>query len=95
MNRRSRNRPVYAQLMKSGIQIYYYSPAEIQKLFDDYFKVPKIKPVGLFIPPTYLDRFFVHRKIIFWILKFADRVAGSFSFLSDLADHYIIEFRKV
>lgn len=95
MNRRSRNRPVYAQLLKSGIQIHYYSPVEIQELFGNYFKVAKIKPVGLFIPPTYLDRFFEHRKFFFWILKCADRLAEPFSFLADLADHYIIELKKV
>jgi len=95
INRRNRNGPVFIEFMNSGMQIFYYSPAEIRKHFEKYFKCIDIKPVGLVIPPTYLERFFEHRKILFKILTFAERLTEKFSLLSNLADHYLIEFRKV
>jgi len=94
MNRRSSKNPVYVPLVNSGIQIYYYSPAEVRKYFGGFFRITRTRPVGLFIPPTYLDPFLMRRKIFFRILSFADRLAGLFSFFSNLADHYLIEFRK-
>ena len=95
MNRRNWEKPVYVQLMKSGMQVYYYSPGEIRKIFDNFFRVVNIKPVGLFIPPTYMDPFFMRRTFLFRILEFADRLTGSLSFVSDMADHYIIELKKI
>lgn len=95
MNRRNMKKSVYVQLRNSLIQIYYYSPDEIRKLFSDFFRIVNMKPVGFFIPPTYLNKFFMHRKILFRMLSLADRLTGSFSILSDRADHYIIELRKV
>jgi ubiquinone/menaquinone biosynthesis C-methylase UbiE len=94
INRRKRKEPVYVKLVNSGIDVYYYSPAELRKLLGDYFKIVRKRPVGLFIPPAYLDRFFTHHKVLFRLLHIKERLTGSFSFLSDLADHYIIQFTK-
>lgn len=93
MGRRN-TKEVSVKLMDSGMSIHYYSPKEIRRLFNDLFRVAAIRPVGLFIPPTYLDHFFERRKILFRILALADKIAGSVSILSNLADHYLIEFRK-
>lgn len=95
MSRRMTKEPVSVKMMGAGMDIYYFSPKEIRELFNGFFRVTTVKPVGLFIPPTYLDGFFEGRKNLFRMLAFADKLAGSFSFLSNLADHYLIEFRKV
>jgi ubiquinone/menaquinone biosynthesis C-methylase UbiE len=95
INRRSSKSPVSVQLLKSGIKIYYYSPGELRKLFESFFKVTRTKPIGLFIPPSYLNSFFMHKRIIFKILTLAERLASSFSFPADFSDHYLIEFRKL
>ena len=95
MNRRKAKKSAPVQSENTGIKIYYYSPGEIKKLFGNFFKVDDIRPVGLFIPPTYLNRFFMHRKIFLNILIFIEGLVGHFSFMSDRADHYIIEFSKL
>lgn len=73
---------------------YYYSPKEIETIFKPYFKTIKVKPVGLFIPPSYLNSLFRERKWLLGILYFAERIFGKFSFLSNYADHYIIVMVK-
>jgi cyclopropane fatty-acyl-phospholipid synthase-like methyltransferase len=73
---------------------YYYSPSEIIALFKGDFAAVKVKPVGIFIPPSYMEPFMRSRPVLFSGLKFLDRVFRGFSLLSDKADHYIIHFRR-
>jgi SAM-dependent methyltransferase len=73
---------------------YYYSPKEIAEIFSKYFAVEYVKPVGLFIPPSYLDKFFSNKKWLLLILQFAENIMGRLSFLSDYADHYAIVLKK-
>lgn len=94
MNRRKSRGPVHVKLMDSGIDVFYYSPKEISRLFKNYFDAVTTRPVGFFLPPTYLEHFFNRKKRLFRLLAFADRMTGSLSFLSNRADHYIIEMKK-
>lgn len=94
VRRRGKKGTVYAGIVDSKVPIHYYSPKNIRKLFADYFESPDVRPIGVFIPPSYLDRFFKHRNILFRILLFADRVVRSCPCLANLADHYVIQLRK-
>jgi len=94
MRRRKRGTPVNAQVLSSGIGVWYYSPADLKNHFGGHFQVLQTRPAGLFLPPTYLEHFFRGKKLLFRVLSVADRLAGGFSAFSDRADHYIIEFRK-
>lgn len=73
------------------LKVYYYSPGEMKKIFTDYFEFLTTRPVGFFLPPSYLDPFFRNHRFIFHILKILERWSGRCSFLSDFSDHYIIE----
>jgi ubiquinone/menaquinone biosynthesis C-methylase UbiE len=94
INRRKSKPPVFADLLGSSIPVYYYSPKQIGRLFKAQFRIVKTRPVGVFLPPSYLDPFFRRRPFLFRLLVFADRVAGSFPFLANFADHFLIEFKK-
>jgi ubiquinone/menaquinone biosynthesis C-methylase UbiE len=76
------------------VDTWYYSPKELKKMFQPGFNVVKIKPVGLFIPPSYLNPFFRNKKTLVRCLEFLD-CCFSFSFHADYADHYYIEMRKI
>jgi ubiquinone/menaquinone biosynthesis C-methylase UbiE len=95
IHRRNRNKSVEVQLLNSLITVFYYKPAVLKAFYSTYFKMETLRPVGLFIPPTYLEPFFLRKRALFNILKSADRLFGSFSFLSNQADHYIAEFRRL
>lgn len=94
LHRRSMNKSMDVQLLNSQMPVYYYKPAVLRDMYSTFFKLEALRPVGLFIPPTYLEPFFHQKKVLFRILKSADKLFESFAFLSNQADHYIIEFRR-
>jgi hypothetical protein len=51
-------------------------------------------PVGLFIPPSYLDPYFKNKGWILKILSFKEYLFGRFAFLADYGDHYLIHLQK-
>jgi hypothetical protein len=73
---------------------YYYSPADIKKIFADRYEVVGIRPIGLFVPPTYMEGYFTSRKFSLKCLSLLDRIFGRVSFLSNYADHFLIILEK-
>lgn len=73
---------------------WYYSPEEIKTLFNDHYKHISTKPIGLFVPPSYLEHYVKKRTALFGFLKLMDALFGNFSFLANRADHYLIVFEK-
>jgi hypothetical protein len=73
---------------------YYYSPSEVIKLFKKDFIPVKVRPVGIFIPPSYMEPFARSRPVLFSALKVLDRIFRGFSSLSDQADHYLIHLQR-
>lgn len=78
-----------------GVQhTWYYSPEEIRIISSSQFKLNSLKPVGIAIPPSYFNPFFIRKKIMLSILNIMESVL-SFSFLSNYADHFYIELQKI
>jgi SAM-dependent methyltransferase len=73
---------------------YYYSPNEIKKIFADDFIVSFRKPIGITIPPSYLEKYFSNKKLLLSVLNKCESLFGCFPFLSNYADHYLIELTK-
>lgn len=73
---------------------YYHSPETIKSLFKEQYNHVVTKPIGLFVPPSYLEHYVKKRKMLFGLLKFLDAVFGNFSSLSNYADHYLMVFEK-
>ena len=73
---------------------YYFSPREIKNVAPTKFQHLTTKPIGLFVPPSYLDNFFKNKKIVLGFLFRLEKMTGNFSFFSDYADHYFIAFKK-
>jgi ubiquinone/menaquinone biosynthesis C-methylase UbiE len=92
--RRSAKDGAEAVIEGKSARVYYYGPKEIKRLFKKEYRHVNTKPIGLFVPPSYMEDAFRKRKILFTLLVLLDKVFGNFSFLSDHADHYIIFFEK-
>jgi ubiquinone/menaquinone biosynthesis C-methylase UbiE len=75
------------------VETWYYNPSDIKKMSQDFFTVRTKKPIGFFIPPSYLEHYFSKHKRFLSILDFLEKRIGSFGFLSRYADHYIIELQ--
>jgi ubiquinone/menaquinone biosynthesis C-methylase UbiE len=93
INRRRKKSQV-AGLALSMMPVFYYSAHELKKSLDKSFIFKAKRPVGLFIPPSYLNPFFSNKKYLVRVLMFLDKLFGRFSFLSGFSDHYLIEFVK-
>lgn len=76
------------------VPTYYYNPKDIVNLAKDDFELIDQKPIGFFIPPSYLEPFFRNKKGFLRFLNGLENGIKSWSFLSKYADHYIITLQK-
>jgi ubiquinone/menaquinone biosynthesis C-methylase UbiE len=73
---------------------WYYSPDEIKKIFAGHFSVRACRPVGFFIPPSYLNPFFRRHPVLFSVLKKMESLVSRMPGLSDYSDHFLIHLQK-
>jgi ubiquinone/menaquinone biosynthesis C-methylase UbiE len=83
-----------AVIFDKKFSTWYYSPAEIASFFSGHFNVKKYKPVGITLPPSYLDNYFRKHPLRLRLLNFLEKGLGGFSSLSDHADHFVIDLVK-
>lgn len=90
-----RNRDVM-EVTVSGkiVKTWYYNPRAFSSLMSLRFVRENLKPIGLFIPPSYLEGFFKKRKFLLKFLGALEMMFANLSFQAKFSDHYYIEFRK-
>ncbi len=89
-----RENPDLASLGDNSFQMTYcYSVDEVKDIFNDFICI-KRKPIGILIPPSYLEPLIKKLPFLKFVLQFAESLIGGFSFLSDYADHTYLVFRK-
>lgn len=76
------------------VATYYYNPKDIVNLAVNDFELVAQKPIGFFVPPSYLEPFFSNKKGILRFLNSLENGISNWSFLSKYADHYIIILKK-
>lgn len=76
-----------------SMAIHYYSPSKLRKSFAASFEFHLAKPVGLFIPPSYLEERFKNKPGKLTQLDRLEKKFG-YSFLASFADHYCAVFQK-
>lgn len=87
--RRLRRRPVAVRLdAHSTVQTWYYSPAAFAAFFPD-FEVAAIYPIGIWLPPSYLDPFFCRFPRLLALLNRLEPLFKA-RFWASGADHYLI-----
>ncbi len=92
--RRLKKGPVSVKLGNRYQETWYYSPGELHKILDDQFELVQVRPVGISLLPSYLDRSLHDKKAIKTVLTTVEKALGRFSILADHADHFLIDLRK-
>ncbi len=92
--RRKSKEGIEAIIFDQKFSTWYYSPDELVHYFSENFSVNAIKPIGIALPPSYLNNYFRKHPLQLQVLDFAEKILGNISSLSDRADHYIIDFTK-
>jgi len=91
--RRNTTNSVIANVEGIDVKTWYYNPKEILKLTNLNYSKVKIKPIGIAIPPSYLESSFVSNKMVLKFLIFLENLIG-FNFLAKYADHFFMELIK-
>lgn len=86
---------VSTHLNDRRFNIWYYSPKEIKRFFESQFEVRSQGPVGLFVPPSYLDTFFKNKNILLKLLGSLDNFFCKFKMLANYGDHFYIHLKKI
>lgn len=91
--RRNTNKSVIANIDGVGVETWYYNPKEIVYLTQVQYALKKVKPIGLVIPPSYLENSILAKKSILNILIGLEKIISG-SFWAKYADHFLIELTK-
>ncbi len=89
MNRREK----YQSNFNGTESLFYYSSSKVESIVKPYFSLLKMKPIGVFIPPSYLEEKMKKHKMLFVILQKMEKLFAKY-FNTEYGDHYIIAFEK-
>ena len=92
--RRISKQAVMANIGHQKVATWYYGPTDIQYFLEKKLSHVRTKPIGLFLPPTYLESYFQKNKGMLKALSFMESFSLSSDWLSNRADHYLIHFKK-
>jgi ubiquinone/menaquinone biosynthesis C-methylase UbiE len=92
-NRRNTTESVVANVDGVGVETWYYNPKDITPIANDFYVTKTVKPIGVTIPPSYLENSFVAKFPILNIFKGLDSILTTSS-LAKYADHFLMIFDK-
>jgi ubiquinone/menaquinone biosynthesis C-methylase UbiE len=90
--RRSSTKGTKVYINGEDLTTYYYTPITISKIFQREFEQVFLKPLGFFIPPSYLEKFFSPKQKTFKLLKKMESSVTDWSVLANYSDHFLIDF---
>ncbi len=93
--RRARKSGAKTVLGSQTFTTYYHSPNQLKRLSEKFFQSTRLAPLGLILPPTYVEHYFAKRPRTLRLLSKLERKITSFSILSNFADHYMIVLKKI
>ncbi len=91
--RRNTKESIVANVDGVGVPTWYYNPQDVSAAANTQFITTKVKPIGVTIPPSYLEQSFVAKFPILNIFKGLDSVLTAAS-LAKYADHFLIVLEK-
>jgi len=91
--RRNTDKPVLVNVEGVQVPTWYYNPKELVSLASSNYITKTIKPIGIKIPPSYLEPFFSTKKGLLKLLIWAEKMFPN-RFWAKYADHYLIVFEK-
>ncbi len=91
--RRLREKGSLATFKSFSLNVHYYRPAQLLRCFSSWQRI-RLAPIGLFIPPSYLNPMFAKRKVVLRLLLWLEVIHSKCSLLSNYADHYFLQIKK-
>ena len=91
--RRFTSKQAISDLHGPNVKTWYYRPSQLTTWSRENFKVVSMRPIGLALPPAYLERFFSVKKR--WLLRLdkIEKKLSNSSLCSGMADNYLIDLQ--
>lgn len=94
MFRRNREASLQVKVGDIYVETWYYSPAQFSRLFQIYFKKIALKPIGIAIPPSYMETSIGEKANLMNPLNQLEGFLGSITSLAAVSDHFLIDMIK-
>lgn len=78
-----------------NLKTWYYTPGQIKKWSKEKFKVVSVNPVGIILPPAYLETFTKFGNGLLMRLNYFERKISNTGLLAGLSDHFIIDLKLI
>jgi len=91
--RRKSNLPILVNVDGIKVSTWYYNPKDLISFAKGKYNTLFIKPIGITIPPSYLEPYFSRKKDLLNVLIRIERLLSS-KFWAKYSDHYLIAFQK-
>lgn len=93
--RRVSSKQSFTDLHGPNLKTWYYRPSQLREWSRNHFKLVTLRPIGLVLPPAYLERFFTVKRR--WLLRL-NRIEKKFnnsSLFSGMADNFLIDLKLI
>jgi ubiquinone/menaquinone biosynthesis C-methylase UbiE len=91
--RRLTSKEVLVDLQGTPLKTWYYNPSQVKSWSRDKFRVVATRPIGLALPPSYLEQYFSKNKRLLLRLNRLERRFEKLSSIAGLADHFLIDLK--
>ena len=91
--RRNTNKKVLSNVDGVEVPTWYYQPKEMIDIAKKDHLLLTVRPIGIWIPPSYLESCFQNKKRLLKLFIHLERLFNH-RFWSGYADHYLIAFQK-
>jgi ubiquinone/menaquinone biosynthesis C-methylase UbiE len=91
--RRWTSKEVMADLQGVCVKTWYFTSGQLEKWSGSKFKLIATKPIGIALPPSYLENFFSRKKRLLFGLHAMEKKLNRFDSLSGVADHFLIDLK--
>lgn len=92
---RGRHEPVWADLSGSGVMTWHHSPELVARLFERRFRIVNVRPIGLFVPPAFLEHRFGHRTALLERASRWDERVANWRWTARYADHFLMDMERI
>jgi len=92
--RRNTHTSLQVNVGDEKIETWYYSPTTFKNIFQNHFKRLAVKPVGVAIPPSYMENRIGKNQKLMQALNISENVLGSISSLSAVSDHFLMDMER-
>lgn len=91
--RRFSSRQTFTDVHGPNLKMWYYRPSQLRQWSKAHFRLVSLKPIGVVLPPAYLERFFTVKKR--WLLRLnkIEKKFNNSSLFSGMADNYLIDLQ--